>query len=45
MIAQEKQRYADLPRFYDFGSEEERSRFLLKYLENIYREINELNSI
>jgi hypothetical protein len=42
IIAQEKHQYADLPRFYDFGSEEEKNQFLLRYLESIYREIHEL---
>jgi hypothetical protein len=41
-IAQEKQNYADLPRFYDFGSNEKRDRFLLRYLEKVYNEINTL---
>jgi len=39
MIAQEKQRYADLPRFYDFGSEESRDIFLLENLKKVYADI------
>jgi hypothetical protein len=42
MIALERQRYADLPRFYDFGSEEDRNVFLLENLKMIYADIDKL---
>jgi len=42
MINHEKQRYADLPKFYAFGTEEERNQFLLKHLKEIYNDINQI---
>lgn len=42
LINQEKQQYIDLPKFYDFGSEDRRDTFLLENLKMIYADIEQL---
>lgn len=42
IINHEKQGYADLPRFYDFGSEENTDTLLLENLKMIYAEIESI---
>ena len=41
-IDEEKKYYKILPKYYDFGGEEKKRRFLLKNLEKIYKEIDGL---
>ena len=41
-IDEEKKRYAELPKYYDFGDEEKKRSFLLKNLKRIYAEIDRL---
>ena len=41
-INNEKHLYAHLPKFYDFGSEENRDTFLLENLKKIYSDIDQL---
>jgi hypothetical protein len=41
-IEEEKKRYTDLPKYYDFGAEEKKRSFLLKNLKRIYGEIDGL---
>jgi hypothetical protein len=41
-IDEEKKHYSELPKYYDFGGEEKKRRFLLKHLKKIYGEIDRL---
>src|ERR1022692_2411434 len=41
-IEEEKKHYADLPKYYDFGTGEKKRSFLLKNLKRIYEEIDGL---
>lgn len=41
-IAQEKHLYSDLPKFYDFGRDENRDRYLMENLKMIYADIDQL---
>src|SRR5450432_262673 len=41
-IDEEKKHYRELPKYYDFGGEEKKRRFLLKNLKRIYAEIDRL---
>lgn len=41
-IDEEKKHYHELPKYYDFGGEEKKRVFLLKNMERIYEEINNL---
>jgi hypothetical protein len=41
-INEEKQLYANLPKFYEFGTEEDRDKFLLENLKMIYGDIEQL---
>ncbi|MGE9310888.1 type IV secretory system conjugative DNA transfer family protein [Niabella sp. CJ426] len=41
-LKEESKHYVDMPKYYDFGSEEEKEQFLLENLKRIYKEIEDL---